>query len=67
MRLLGIFHPPTFSTAHRWMYSTVAESADAKALHDQSVGLTVSGDWLVGTGVEAAFESGRVASQYLMP
>jgi renalase len=66
MRLLGTANLPTFSTAHRWMYSTVAESADAKALHDKSVGLTVAGDWLIGTGVEAACESGRVAAQYLM-
>ncbi len=67
MRLLGTSQPPTFATAHRWMYSTVGESADAKALHDKSAGLTVAGDWLVGTGVEAAFESGRVAAQFLMP
>jgi len=54
------------SAAHRWLYAKVTTAApnDAPRLsHDGK--LTIAGDWLGGSRVEQAFDSGRQAYHHL--
>ena len=58
--------PPTLiRTAHRWRHSQAADPVDEGALVDAERKLAIAGDWLSGSRVEGAWNSGRKAGQWL--
>ncbi|MDQ3078735.1 MAG: FAD-dependent oxidoreductase [Pseudomonadota bacterium] len=53
---------PVAAVSHRWRYALSAGTGDG-ALWDQTIGLGVCGDWLLGPRVECAWLSGRMLAQ----
>ena len=53
---------PVAAVSHRWRYALSAGTGDG-ALWDETIGLGVCGDWLLGPRVECAWLSGRMLAQ----
>ncbi|MFV8570980.1 NAD(P)/FAD-dependent oxidoreductase [Marinobacter sp. SBS5] len=51
------------SVAHRWLYARSASTAQPGYLWDQSEGVGIAGDWLVGGRVEGAWESASLLAR----
>ena len=56
---------PVAAVSHRWRYALSAGTGDG-ALWNQTIGLGVCGDWLMGPRVECAWLSGRILAQHFM-
>ncbi len=54
-------------SAHRWRYALASDPVGRSCLHDEALGLTVCGDWLIGPRVECAFLSGLAAAERAAP
>jgi predicted NAD/FAD-dependent oxidoreductase len=55
-----------YKTAHRWRYSIGGSFINPRDLHDQSIGLTICGDWVNGGRFEGAFLSGITAVESIL-
>lgn len=55
---------PVAAVSHRWRYALSAGTGDG-ALWNQTIGLGVCGDWLMGPRVECAWLSGRILAHHL--
>ena len=55
-----------YKTAHRWRYSIGGSSINPSDLHDESIGLTICGDWVNGGRFEGAFLSGITAAESVL-
>jgi len=55
-----------YKTAHRWRYSIGGSFINPKDLHDESIGLTICGDWVNGGRFEGAFLSGITAAESIL-
>lgn len=55
-----------YKTAHRWRYSIGGSFINPKDLHDESIGLTICGDWVNGGRIEGAFLSGITAAESIL-
>ena len=55
-----------YKTAHRWRYSIGGSSINPRDLHDESIGLTICGDWVNGGRFEGAFLSGITAAESIL-
>lgn len=55
-----------YKTAHRWRYSIGGSLINLKDLHDESIGLTICGDWVNGGRFEGAFLSGITAAENIL-
>lgn len=55
-----------YKTAHRWRYSIGGSFINPKDLHDESIGLTICGDWVNGGRFEGAFLSGITAAENIL-
>ena len=55
-----------YKTAHRWRYSIGGSFINPKDLHDESIGLTLCGDWVNGGRFEGAFLSGITAAESIL-
>ena len=53
---------PVAAASHRWRYALSAGTGDG-ALWNQTIGLGVCGDWLLGPRVECAWLSGRMLAE----
>ena len=53
---------PVAAVSHRWRYALSAGTGDG-ALWNQTIGLGVCGDWLLGPRVECAWLSGRMLAE----
>ncbi len=58
----GIVATPIYRAAHRWRHARTRSPLGQPCLADAAAGLVVCGDWCLGAGVEAAFDSGRAAA-----
>ena len=56
--LVGVSAAPSLSAAHRWRYAPVEQAPGWAFLWDGRARIGAGGDWCLGPGVEAAFESG---------
>lgn len=52
--------------AHRWRYARTLEPVGRPFLADPARSLVVTGDWLLGARIEAAYLSGRTAAYHLL-
>jgi predicted NAD/FAD-dependent oxidoreductase len=52
---------PFFLAAHRWREAVADPPLSAGALHDEELGVSICGDWCVGSRIEDAFLSGLAA------
>jgi renalase len=50
---------PITAVSHRWRYALSAGTGDG-ALWNQTIGLGVCGDWLLGPRIECAWQSGQI-------
>jgi len=50
---------PNISMAHRWRYALTSRPLGQSYLNDASLGLSICGDWCLGSGAQDAFNSGR--------
>lgn len=57
---------PWYLRAHRWKYAQAVEPLGESCLHDPTQGLTVCGDWCLGSSIEHAWASGRAAAEALL-
>lgn len=57
--------PATIRTAHRWRYAQAADPVAEGALVDAERKLAIAGDWLSGSRIEGAWNSGRKAGKWL--
>ncbi len=55
-----------YKTAHRWRYSIGGSFINPRDLHDESIGLTICGDWVNGGRFEGAFLSGVTAAESIL-
>ena len=55
-----------YKTAHRWRYSIGGSFINPSDLHDESIGLTICGDWVNGGRFEGAFLSGITAAESVL-
>ena len=55
-----------YKTAHRWRYSIGGSFINPRDLHDESIGLTICGDWVNGGRFEGAFLSGITAAESIL-
>ena len=55
-----------YKTAHRWRYSIGGSFINPRDLHDESIGLTICGDWVNGGRFEGAFLSGITAAERIL-
>ncbi len=55
-----------YKTAHRWRYSIGGSFINPKDLHDESIGLTICGDWVNGGRFEGAFLSGITGADNIL-
>jgi len=55
-----------YKTAHRWRYSIGGSFINLRDLHDESIGLTICGDWVNGGRFEGAFLSGITAAESIL-
>jgi predicted NAD/FAD-dependent oxidoreductase len=55
-----------YKTAHRWRYSIGGSFINPRDLHDESIGLTICGDWVNGGRFEGAFLSGITAEESIL-
>ena len=55
-----------YKTAHRWRYSIGGSFINPRDLHDESMGLTICGDWVNGGRFEGAFLSGVTAAESIL-
>ena len=55
----------TIRAAHRWRYAQAADPVEEGALIDAERKLAIAGDWLSGSRIEGAWNSGRKAGQWL--
>ena len=55
-----------YKTAHRWRYSIGGSFINPRDLHDESIGLTICGDWVNGGRFEGAFLSGISAAENIL-
>jgi predicted NAD/FAD-dependent oxidoreductase len=55
-----------YKTAHRWRYSIGGSLINLKDLHNESIGLTICGDWVNGGRFEGAFLSGITAAENIL-
>jgi predicted NAD/FAD-dependent oxidoreductase len=55
-----------YKTAHRWRYSIGGSLINPRDLHDESIGLSVCGDWVNGGRFEGAFLSGITAAESIL-
>jgi predicted NAD/FAD-dependent oxidoreductase len=55
-----------YKTAHRWRYSIGGSFINPRDLHDESMGLTICGDWVNGGRFEGAFLSGITAAESIL-
>ncbi|MBJ7346890.1 MAG: hypothetical protein JHD09_16560, partial [Gemmataceae bacterium] len=55
-----------YKKAHRWRYSIGGSFINPKDLHDESIGLTICGDWVNGGRFEGAFLSGITAAENIL-
>ena len=53
---------PVTAASHRWRYALSAGTGDG-ALWNQTIGLGVCGDWLLGPRIECAWLSGRMLAE----
>lgn len=58
--------PASYARAHRWRYARATPALDRGCLVDANRGLIFAGDWLNGSRVEGAFESGLQAAQWIL-
>ncbi|MEP3562978.1 MAG: FAD-dependent oxidoreductase [Marinobacter sp.] len=65
-QLTGFDGTPTDSVAHRWLYARSASTDRPGFLWDQSEGVGIAGDWLVGGRVEGAWESASRLTQAML-
>lgn len=56
---------PVAAVSHRWRYALSAGTGDG-ALWNQTIGLGVCGDWLLGPRIECAWLSGRLLSDRML-
>ncbi|MEM6902820.1 MAG: FAD-dependent oxidoreductase [Pseudomonadota bacterium] len=52
---------------HRWRYAFAPNASGQPCHHDQSLGLTLAGDWCLGNRAESAFLSGVAAARAINP
>lgn len=57
---------PKFATAHRWRYAQVMDPVGEDCLVDEDARIVACGDWCIAPRVEAAFQSGRAASEAVL-
>ncbi len=57
-RQIGHSPAPVFAAAHRWRYARSTEPLHSGAIVDESLKLTICGDWCAGDRVEGALLSG---------
>ena len=55
-----------YKTAHRWRYSIGGSFINPRDLHDESIRLTICGDWVNGGRFEGAFLSGVTAAESIL-
>lgn len=55
-----------FRAAHRWRYARVHTPVGTPCLVDETVGVAVAGDGLLGARVEAAWRSGVAAAEHVL-
>ena len=55
-----------YKTAHRWRYSIGGSFINPRDLHDESIRLTICGDWVNGGRFEGAFLSGISAAENIL-
>ena len=55
-----------YKTAHRWRYSIGGSFINPRDLHDESIGLTICGDWVNGGRFEGAFLSGITGADNIL-
>lgn len=55
-----------YETAHRWRYSMGANFINQNDLLDESIGLSICGDWVNGGRIEGAFLSGITAAENII-
>ena len=56
---------PVAAVSHRWRYALSAGTGDG-ALWNQTIGLGVCGDWLLGPRIECAWLSGRMLADRML-
>jgi len=59
-------HAKFYKTAHRWRYSIGGSFINPRDLHDESIGLTICGDWVNSGRFEGAFLSGITAAESIL-
>jgi renalase len=57
---------PDAIRAHRWRFAQVTRPVGVPSLVEPALGLATAGDWQLGPGIEAAWESGRAAGLALL-
>lgn len=51
---------------HRWRYARTQQPLGRPFLIDAALGLAVAGDWCLGSGADAAYDSGTAMAQHLV-
>lgn len=54
------------ASAHRWRYAHVTRPIGQAFLSNEAANLIAAGDWCLGAGVEAAYQSGRSAAEEIL-